>query len=111
MARGDRAGALPRGWFALAWTDAVPTGTVGLVPEHADSRRSYRTRADGPGATSLEVDRRGLGIGITRNRFSGDLPDSTVLGTVTPIDANRVHVRFSVCFPEPGGSPLRRRRG
>ncbi len=68
-------------------------------------RWTYGTREGGRGEASLEVDWRGLGIGITRNRFSGDLPDSTVLGTVTPIDAERVHVRFSVCFPRRDGGP------
>jgi hypothetical protein len=67
-------------------------------------RWHYPARSGERGEASLEVDWRGLGIGITRNRFSRDFLDTTILGAVTPIDAERVQQRFSVSFRRAGGA-------
>jgi hypothetical protein len=67
-------------------------------------RWRYPARSGESAEASLEVDWRGLGIGVTRNRFSRDHLDTTILGAVTPIDAERVHQRFSVSFRRAGGA-------
>jgi hypothetical protein len=51
---------------------------------------------------SLEVDWRGLGIGITRS--VGQLR-VTFLGTITPIDDSLVHMRFAASFRRFGSEP------
>ena len=70
-------------------------------PEIRFAGHEYRSRFASAGGSqrgvpaSLDVHWHGLGIGITRTR--GPV-DSVFIGTLTPIDAESVHVRFSIAL-------------
>jgi hypothetical protein len=71
------------------------------APDIRFAGHEYRSSFASPGGAqpgvpaSLDVHWFGLGIGITRTR--GPV-DSVFIGTLTPIDAESVHVRFSIAL-------------